>query len=145
MCSQQFRHFILSGLLPDGHVLVINTRALFFDHFIVSQLSDQVYGLVAQQLFTEQEFYALVALLEVYPHYASYEALLAALSDRTIDQAREVVHEAMEGKNLDRALNPLRNLLTRCRPRLHDFGIDIGSRRGLGYQLQRIEGATRTY
>jgi len=121
-------------------VLIVNSKPYFFDHFIISQLSDQVHGLIAQELFTLQEIDALLVLLEVYPEYASYEALLAALSDKTLDQAREVVHEAMEAHNLDKVSNPLRNLLARCRPRLHDFGIDIASRRGLGYQLHRVEG-----
>ncbi len=138
MCSSQFRTFTLPQLLPAGHVIVINTRALFFDHYIITQMSDQVYGLVAQQLFSDQELFAIVALMEAWPHYCPYETLLAALSDRTVDQA-------LEGRNLDKVLNPLRNLLARCRPRMHDFRIDIGSRRGLGYQLHRIEGVTRTY
>jgi len=144
MSTSQFRSFALQGLLPPGHVLMANTRAYFFDHFILSELSDEPYGLIAQQIFTEQEFYALVALMEAYPHYCPYEHLLSALSDRTVDQARAIIHEALEARNLDRALNPLRNLLARCRPRLHDFGIDIGSRRGLGYQLHRIEDETRS-
>ncbi len=145
MCSSQFRTFTLPELLPAGHALIVNQRAYFFDHYVVSQLSEQVYGLVAQQLFSDQELFAFVALMEAYPHYCPYETLLAALSDRTVDQARQLVHQALEGHNLDKVLNPLRNLLARCRPRLHNFHIDVGSRRGLGYQLQRIEGAARTY
>src|SRR5712692_8151402 len=99
MCQSQFRSFALPQLLPAGHVLVINTRALFFDHYIITQMSDQVYGLVAQQLFSDQELYALVALLEAYPDYCSYETLLSVLSDKTVEQARQVVHAALEGKN----------------------------------------------
>ncbi|MFL5591029.1 MAG: hypothetical protein ACJ8DI_25725 [Ktedonobacteraceae bacterium] len=145
MCSSQFRTFTLPQLLPEGHALIVNQRAYFFDHYVVSQLLVQPCGLIAQQLFSDQELFAFVALMEAWPHYCPYETLLAALSDRTIDQARQLVHQALEGHNLDKVLNPLRNLLARCRPRLHDFKIDIGSRRGLGYQLQRIEGMTRTY
>ncbi|MFL5624773.1 MAG: hypothetical protein ACJ788_04165 [Ktedonobacteraceae bacterium] len=139
-----FRAFALPDLLPPGHVLMLNTCPSI-DHFIISQLSGEVHGLVAQQLFSELEIYVLVALLEAYPHYASYEALLAALSDTPVEQARQVVHQAIDGKTLDTLLNPLRNLFARCRPRLHDFGIDVGSRRGLGYQLQRVTPSTRSY
>jgi len=140
MCSSQFRTFALQGLLPSGHELVINQRAYFFDHYVVSQLSLQPCGLVAQQLFSDQELFAIVALMEAWPHYCPYETLLAALSDRTIDQARQLVHQALEGRNLDKVLNPLCNLLARCRPRLHDFHIDIASVRGMGYQLVAYRG-----
>lgn len=140
-----FWAFPLPDLLPPGHVLIVNTEAQLLDHFIMSQLSGEVHGLVVQHLFTEQEFYALLALLESWPDYASYEALLAALSDTPVEQARQVVHQAIESKHLDSTLNPLRNVFARCRPRLHDFGIDVGSRRGLGYQLQRVESLTRSY
>ncbi len=107
MCSSQFRTFTLPELLPAGHALIVNQRAYFFDHYVVSQLSEQVYGLVAQQLFSDQELFAFVALMEAWPHYCPYESLLAALSDRTIDQARQLVHQALEGRNLDKVLNPL--------------------------------------
>src|SRR6266487_549914 len=126
MCSSQFRTFTLPELLPAGHALIVNQRAYFFDHYVVSQMGNQAHDLVAQQLFSDQELFAIVALMEAYPHYCPYETLLSVLTDKTLDQAREVVHEALEGHNLDKTLNPLRNLLTRCRPRLHDFGIDIG-------------------
>jgi hypothetical protein len=121
--------------MPPGHALIVNQRAYFFDHYVVSQLSEQVHGLVAQQLFSDQELFAMVALLEAWPHYTSYEVLLSALGDKTVEQARQLVHQALEGKNLDHTLNPLRNLLARCRPRLHDFKMDVASIRGIGYQL----------
>jgi biotin operon repressor len=115
------------------------------DHFIISQLSGEVHGLVSQHIFAQQEFYALQALMEAYPDYCPYEVLFSAWSDKTIEQARQIIHDAIEELHLDSTLNPLRNLLARCRPRLHDFGIDVGSRRGLGYQLQRVTLSTRSY
>lgn len=139
MCSSQFRTFTLPELLPADHVLIINQQSSF-DHFIISQLSEQACQLIAQGLFTSQELYVFTALLESYPHYCPYETLLAALSDRTVDQARQLVHQALEGRNLDKVLNPLRNLLARCRPRLHDFKIDIASIWSLGYQLVAYRG-----
>src|SRR5438874_43434 len=102
MCSSQFRSFTLPELLPPSHALIVNQRAYFFDHYVVSQLSVQPCGLIAQQLFSDQELFAVVALMEAYPHYCPYEVLLAALSDRTIDQARQLVHQALEGRNLDK-------------------------------------------
>jgi hypothetical protein len=135
MCSSQFRKFTLPELLPPGHALIVNQRAYFFDHYVVSQLSVQPCGLVTQQLFSDQELFAVVALMEAWPYYCPYETLLAALSDKTVEQARQLVHQALEGKHLDRTLNPLRNLLARCRPRLHDFKLDVASIRGMGYQL----------
>ncbi len=137
MCrTTQFRSFTLPKLLPDGYVLIVNYQAYFFDHCIVTQLAGEPCGIVAQQVFTEQELLALVALLEAWPSCASYEALIARLAGRAMVQARQVVHQAMQGQALESTLNPLCNLLARCRPRMRDFGMDIAKRTD-GYQLVR--------
>ena len=133
--TQQFRVFSLPGVLPAGHVLVLNTHPYSLSTFVLTQLSPEGYGLVAQEVVTELEMYVLVALLEAYPHYCPYEVLQAAITDEAISHARTTVYRAAERRTLDRAMKPVRNILSRCRAKLHTFGIDIRSLHGEGYIL----------
>jgi DNA-binding winged helix-turn-helix (wHTH) protein len=133
--TQQFRIFTLPKLLPEGHVLVLNTHPYSLSTFVLTQLSAEVHGLVAQQVLTELEMYVLVALFEAYPHYCPYEVLQAAITDEALSHARATVHQAVEYKTLDHSMKPIRNLLSRCRAKLHSFGIDIRSIHAEGYIL----------
>jgi DNA-binding winged helix-turn-helix (wHTH) protein len=136
--TQQFRFFILPKVLPEGHVLVLNTHPYSLSTFVLTQLSADVHGLVAQEVLTELEMYALVALLEAYPHYCPYEVLRAAITDEVLRHARTTVHRAVEHKTLDRSMKPIRNILSRCRAKLHSFGIDIRSIHAEGYIITAI-------
>jgi DNA-binding winged helix-turn-helix (wHTH) protein len=135
MSTQQFRVFTLPGVLPEGHVLVLNTHPYSLSTFVLTQLSADVHGLVAQEVLTELEMYVLVALLEAYPHYCPYEVLRAAITDEVITHARATVHRAVEHRTLDRSMKPIRNILSRCRAKLHTFGMDIHSIHAEGYIL----------
>jgi DNA-binding winged helix-turn-helix (wHTH) protein len=136
--TQQFRFFTLPGVLPEGHVLVLNTHPYSLSTFVLTQLSADVYGLVAQEVLTELEMYMLVALLEAYPHYCPYEVLQAAITDEVLSHARATVHRAVEHRTLDRSMKPIRNILSRCRAKLHTFGIDIHSIHAEGYILTAL-------
>jgi len=136
--TQQFRFFTLPGVLPEGHVLVLNTHPYSLSTFVLTQLSADVYGLVAQEVLTELEMYVLVALLEAYPHYCPYEVLQAAITDEVLSHARATVHRAVEHRTLDRSMKPIRNILSRCRAKLHTFGIDIHSIHAEGYILTTL-------
>jgi len=133
--TQQFLFFPLPGALPADHMLVLNTHPYRLSTFVLTQLSGEVHGLVAQEVFTELEMYVLVALLESYPQYCPYELLQAAVTDEVISQARATVHRAIERKTLNYSMKPIRNILSRCRAKLHTFGIDIHSIHAVGYIL----------
>jgi hypothetical protein len=133
--TQHFRVFSLPELLPEGHVLVVNMHSYSLSTFVVSQLSAEPHGLVAQEVLTEHEMYVLIALLESYPHYCPYEILLAAITDETMNNARATVYQATEYNTLNQSMKPIRNLLSRCRAKLHTFDIDILSLHGEGYIL----------
>src|SRR2546429_5498024 len=90
--TQQFRTFSLPALLPEGHVLVLNTHPYSLSTFVLTQLSAEVHGLVAQEVLTELEMYVLLALLEAYPQYCPYEELRAAITDEVVSRARTTVH-----------------------------------------------------
>lgn len=133
--STRFRIYPLPGALPEGHVLVLNTHSYSLSTFVISQLSAEVYGLVAQELLTEHEMYALSALLESYPDYCTYDVLYAAITDEMIPGAQALVHQATDDKTLDQSMKPVRNILSRCRAKLRTFHIDIRSVHGEGYYL----------
>ena len=142
MPTQQFRFFPLPRVLPEGHVLVLNTHPHSLSTFVLTQLSAEVYGLVAQEVLTELEMYVLIALLESYPQYSPYEVLRAAITDEVVNHARVTVHRAVEHKTLNRSMKPIRNILSRCRAKLQVFGIDIRSIHAEGYILTPLRGPT---
>src|SRR5258708_12058820 len=86
--TQQFRVFSLPGVLPAGNVLVLNTHPYSLSTFVLTQLSPEGYGLVAQEAGTELEMYVRVALLSAYPHYCPYEALPEPVSAAPFTHAR---------------------------------------------------------
>jgi hypothetical protein len=136
--TQQFRFFPLPKLLPEGHVLVVNTHPYSLSTFVLTQLSAEVHGLVAQEVLTELEMYVLLALLEFYPQYCPYEVLRAAITDEMLNHARTTVHRAIDHKTLNHSMKPIRNVLSRCRAKLHVFGIDIRSIHAEGYILTAL-------
>src|SRR5258707_5577196 len=138
MPAQQFRYFRLPGILPEVHVLVLNTHPYSLSTFVLTQLSGEVHGLVAQEVLTELEMYVLIALLDSYPQYCPYEVLRAAITDEVISHARVTVHQAVEHRTLNRSMKPIRNILSRCRAKLQAFGIEIRSIHAEGYILTAL-------
>ncbi len=135
MYSTPFKHFILPELLPPSHVLVINKRPYSVSLFVLTQLSCDVYGIVAQTVLTENEAYIILALLEAHPDYCPYEVLLAAITDSGVEQTRQTVLKATEALKLDSAMYLKRTLLRCCRSKLEVFGLDIVNVHRLGYTL----------
>jgi DNA-binding winged helix-turn-helix (wHTH) protein len=117
---------------------VLNTHPYSLSTFVLTQLSAEVHGLVAQEVLTELEMYVLLALLEAYPHYCPYEVLRAAITDEVVSQARTTVQRAVEQKTLDHSMRPIRNILSRCRAKLQVFSIDIRSIHAEGYLLTAL-------
>ncbi len=136
MCSEQFRRFSLPELLPEHQKLVLNTHH-HGQAFILTMIDSQACDLVAQQVLSELEMYVTIALVEALPSYCTYEMLLSAVTDKTIQESRKLVHEALEARVLDTTLSSLRNLMKRCRHKLQVFELDVRSLQGLGYQLTR--------
>jgi hypothetical protein len=142
MPTQQFRFFRLPGVLPEGHILVLNTHPYSLSTFVFTQLSAEPHGLVAQEVLTELEMYVLVVLIEAYPHYCPYEVLQAAITDEVVSQARATVYRAAEERTLDRSMKPVRNVLSRLRTKLRSFRIDIHSIHGEGYILAPMKSSS---
>jgi hypothetical protein len=112
---------------------VLNTSSYILSTYVLTELSHE--EVIAQQVVTEREMYALVALLEASPNYCPYEVLLAAVTDMTIDQARHILHQAIAHKTLDQELKPLRKLISQCRAKLSLFHLNMRSVHQMGSML----------
>jgi len=78
--------------------------------------------------------------LQMYPHYCPYEVLLASFncgntSEATVDRFRLRLQEAQFAGVWDYEMRPVRNILSRTRFKLRDFGIEISSILETGYLL----------
>ncbi len=133
-----FMHFSLPGLLPADQTLALNGTLGTLSCLSYSHEGPR---LIAQQLFTSSELSVLRPLLESYPDYCPYEVLMASfscgghISETTVVQARQRLQEALEREEWDQELRPLRNVLSRTRLKLRDFGIEISSILETGYIL----------
>lgn len=133
-----FRRYVLEGVLVPGHVLFLNIHAFSLSTYIATELSAEPYGLVAQEVLTAQEMYALSALLDVFPDFCPYDVLHAAITDAMPNEAQALVHRAIDARTLDQSMKPVRNVLSRCRLKLRTFHLDIRSVHGEGYYLTAL-------
>lgn len=130
-------HFSLQDSLPAGHLLALNV-SLGTLSYIISE-SDAP-RLVMQQQFTNNEMSVLLPLLELFPYYCPYEVMFASFyngntAEATVLRCRRRLQEALEAGILDQEMRPVRNVLSRTRIKMRDFGIDISSILETGYIL----------
>ncbi len=135
--NEKYLHFPLKGILPDGHVLVLNTVLGTLSQLAVS---DDGPELIRQQQFTESEVSILLPLFKSFPHYCPYEEILAYfgsthVTEQSIDRARLRLQEAQLAGIWDIELRSLRNVLSRARLKIHTFDVDIVAILETGYVL----------
>lgn len=126
--EERFMTYSLSGLLPEGQTLVADAQLRILSLLGESQM-------IEQQHLTDNEYFLVMELLASYPYHCPLEQLLSTTSGRSLSRCREQVMRALEEGSIDFLMRPTRNLLSRCRVKLHPFGIDIRSIIGTGYQL----------
>jgi hypothetical protein len=136
--TEQILYFNLRDALPEGHTLALNTRlgTLSYLHTADGKWP----RMLVQQQFTNSELSLLRPLLEHYPHYCPHEVMFAnfyngTVSEKTIARARERLQEALEYGTWDHEMRPVRNVLSRTRLKLKDFGLDVLSILETGYML----------
>lgn len=145
--SGQILYFDLQGNLPAQHVLALNTGLCTLTYLSVD--SQQCPRIMAQQQFSQSELSLLRPLLEHYPHYCPHEVMFAnfyngSVSEHAIARARQRLQEAVEYGTWDHEMRPVRNVLSRTRLKLKDFGMDILSILETGYMLLVSEGKKRS-
>ena len=132
-------HFEMPGLLPEDQTLALNTKlgtlALLTNNPTTSHPT-----LLAEQQFSSSEMSVLIPLLQSHPHYCPYEVLLASFNcgnttDASIERFRLRLQEAQFAGVWDYEMRPVRNILSRTRFKLRDFGIEISSILETGYIL----------
>ena len=124
-------HLSLTGLLPPDQQLVINPLIRTATLFSYTSQGDA--RIVAQQQFSPNGMRVLIPLLEAYPNYCPYEALLAALFSLTVEEARSQLREIKEV-----ALRSVRRAVGTLSTALHAFGLRVQSVRSTGYLLEAI-------
>ena len=122
-------HLSMPGALPAGQMLALN--------FALGTLSciatsDHLPQLMVQQQFTTSELSVLLPLLESYPHYCPYEVLYASfyngtVTDLIVARCRQRLQRALELGTWEQELRPLRNVLSRTRINLRNFGFNVTS------------------
>lgn len=139
--DDQYQRFSLSGLLPPGHVLVLNMVLGTLSRLYI--VGDLPHMLIEQQ-FTTTEITCLVPLLGQFPYYCPYENLHASwyhggTSERQVNRSRQTLIEAEEAGVWDSEMRPIRNVLSRMRLKLREMAIDISSILRTGYLLVSLE------
>lgn len=136
--NEQILYFNLQDALPEGHTLALNTRLGTLSYLHTTE--DKWPRMLVQQQFTNSELSLLRPLLEHYPHYCPHEVMFAnfyngSVNEKTIARARERLQEALDYGTWDHEMRPVRNVLSRTRLKLKDFGMDILSILETGYML----------
>ena len=136
--NEQILYFNLQGALPEGHTLVLNTLLGTLSYLYMAQ--GKWPRMLVQQQFTNSELSLLRPLLEHYPHYCPHEVMFAnfyngSVTEKTIARARERLQEALDYGTWDHEMRPVRNVLSRTRLKLKDFGMDILSILETGYMM----------
>lgn len=134
----QILYFDLAGALPAQHILALNTGLCTLSYLAVNEKEQPC--ILAQQQFTQSELSLLRPLLEHYPHYCPHEVMFAnfyngMVTEQTVARARERLREAVEYGTWDHEMRPVRNVLSRARLKLKDFGMDVLSILETGYML----------
>lgn len=133
----QILYFGLQDALPEGHILALNTHLGTLSYL---HSSGKWPRMLVQQQFTNSEMSLLRPLLEHYPHYCPHEVMFAnfyngTVSEKTIARARARLQEALDYGTWDHEMRPVRNVLSRTRLKLKDFGLDVLSILETGYML----------
>ena len=136
--TEQILYFTLQDALPDGHTLVLNIRLGTLSYLHTDD--GRWPRMLVQQQFTNSELSLLRPLLDHYPHYCPHEVMFAnfyngTVSEKTIARARERLQEALDYGTWDHEMRPVRNVLSRTRLKLKDFGLDVLSILETGYML----------
>ena len=137
-------HYNLSELLPADHVLVLNRDRAILSYLAPQSESESWPRVLLQEQFTRNEGNILFPLLENYPYFCPYEALVACYStgqitDAYLDHYRMRLQEAQLAGEWDHEMRPVRNLLSRIRLKLQHFGIEVRSVFETGYMLKQAE------
>ena len=128
-----------SNILPEHHTLVVDTAS-----GSVTLVDWQSGRFLAQSRLSEEQLPFLILLLESWPFYVPYEKFFPLLNiemtgqlQRDLDRVKrsgqegqsehEEVLDAEARKRIQPIVQPIRTLLSSCRPNLQAFGLTIAA------------------
>lgn len=137
-------HYTMTGLLPPGHVLAFNRDLAVLSYLAMHTDEEARPYVLVQEQFSHSEERVLFPLLENYPHFCPHEALIACyftgqITEASLERSRLRLQEARLAGVWDHEVRPVRNLLSRVRFRLRNFGIEVSSILETGYLLKPAE------
>ena len=91
--------------------------------------------LLAQAQFSPNEWPVLLALLRAYPSAVPRDTLLAAFHTISPAWSHQQLQIAHRDGHLRETLRPLRDTISRLRPKVQAFSLDIAARHGKGYVI----------
>jgi hypothetical protein len=125
---------MLGMVLPDEQWIVLNASNRRGILTLMGNGESRC-RIIAQEMITDQELFLVVELFDQFPEFCPYAELMSALTGREIEACRQEVIYALEHGTIDAVMRPVRNVLSRCRVRLHPLGIEIKSVVETGYVL----------
>lgn len=135
-------HYGLSGLLPSGHLLALNRELAILSYLVLKADEEPRPYLLLQEQFSNNEEKMLFPLLENYPHFCPYEALIACyytgnITDASLECYRSQLKEIRLAGAWEQEMRLYRTILSRVRFKLRTFGIDVRSIVETGYILKQ--------
>ena len=129
----------LPGLVPTGQVLVLHRSLSLL--LCLSCVQGEPYLRCIAHL-TEEEMRVLLPLLQTFPAYAPYAAVLASLEAISLEEAHQRVDRArmQTEERWTTLLHPLRAVVSGLRPKVHPCGLEIVAVWRRGYLLTRWNG-----
>lgn len=135
--ASPFPSYPLSGLLPEGALLVYNPTLGTLAYLDYDQ-EQKLPRLLGEQQFSPMEVCLLRPLLASYPDYCAYEVLHASfygpadsplldLRDPAVAHSRKRLEAVRKQGRWQEEMRPLRNILSRTRLKLHELSIDVKS------------------
>src|SRR5260221_1347656 len=138
---ESIQYYVLEGLFPPTHSFVLNLALGTFLHLYWEEQLPYPLVLGEQQL-TERERDLLRPLLAHYPQFAPYELIHASfyqgydhLTEQRITQAQARLDLLREKKLWDAEMPPIRNVMTRLRLKVREFGLGPGNILQTAYML----------
>jgi hypothetical protein len=123
--------FPLQGLLPANQTLVLNLSMRSATLLFASP--DGEAQVLSQQRFRPNGMRVLLPLLEAYPSYCPYDALVASLLSLTLGQARQMLRDSWEV-----VMRPVRRAINSIMDGLRALGLSVRSLRKAGYVLEAL-------
>lgn len=125
------KHFTLSGALPNGHMLALNPAYSTLSYLAMTCGVPQ---LRTQAILSVLQYRVLLRVLEYYPFHCPNEVLHAEyhayysgipISTQTITESRAALESAMRARTFAAEMRPVRDAITRARPKLWQVHLDL--------------------